>query len=81
MKRILLMLTVVLLTGCDLTVGPKVADNIVFIRHGKYVARVAESIKVKVTVTDPVTGKVYTQRIDIGGLYLASPETLDGESK
>ena len=81
MRRRLLMLPASLClimcgSGCGLTVGPKVKDRIVFIKHRGVVARVAESKTVEVTVTDKA-GTTYTQRMDVGGMYVVSPDELE----
>lgn len=67
--------------GCGLTVGPKVEDRIVFIKHQGIAARVAESKKVNVLVEKD--GKTYTQSMDIGGFYVISPDmkTESGAAK
>ena len=72
MRRIGLLCLSLALSGCGLTVGPRVEDRIIFIRHQGVAARVAESKEVEVIVEKD--GKVYRQKMDVGGFYVISPD-------
>ena len=61
--------------GCGLTLGPRVEERIIFVRHQGVAARVAESKEVEVIVEHE--GKVYRDRVNIGGFYVISPDLKD----
>jgi hypothetical protein len=68
------------LSGCapSLTLGPKVEDRLVFIKHKGIAARVAEPLQAKLIVEKD--GKTYTQKMDIGGFYVISPDEAENKS-
>lgn len=66
----------ILLAGCDVSLGPRVRDRIVFVRGGP-AARVGESRNVEVIVERD--GEVYSERQDIGGWYVLPPEAVENE--
>lgn len=63
-----------MLSGCTLspTIGPRVEDRIVFVKYKGVAARVSENKSVEVIVEKD--GKVYKQKMDIGGFYVISPD-------
>jgi hypothetical protein len=75
MRRIFL-IALVLLTcsGCELSLGPRTTNNIVFVRHEGVAARVTENKKVKVVLEQD--GKTYEATIDIGGFYVIAPDLV-----
>jgi hypothetical protein len=81
MKRIQLLSVLCLpsvfaLSGCgEITLGPRTETNVIFVKHKGIAARVIENKTVKVKVE--ANGKTYTQKIDIGGFYIMSPDVAD----
>lgn len=65
-----------LLAGCDVSLGPRVRDRIVFVRGGP-AARVGEDKSVEVIVERD--GEVYRDRQAIGGWYVLPPEAVENE--
>lgn len=66
------------LSGCGLSVGPRVEDRIIFVRPGP-VARVAESKTVEVLVEKD--GTVYRAKQEIGGWYVLPPEAVEADKQ
>lgn len=64
------------LAGCDVSLGPRVRDRIVFVRGGP-AARVGEDKSVEVIVERD--GEVYRDRQSIGGWYVLPPEAVENE--
>lgn len=64
----------ILPAGCDVSLGPRVRDRVVFVRPGP-AARVGENRSVEVIVEHD--GEVYRDRQEIGGWYVLPPEAVE----
>lgn len=68
------------LSGCGLSVGPRVKDRIVFVRTRTetglpvVAARVCESKRVEIEVE--YAGQVYRDKANIGGWFVMPPEAV-----
>lgn len=65
------------LPGCGLSVGPKVEDRLIFIKHKGVAARVAKNVKAELVIEKD--GKTFRQTLDIGGFYVISPDEVQEE--